>query len=32
VVLGGIAIIAAILALPVLVAFRIVYGSWRRDT
>jgi hypothetical protein len=32
VVLGSIAIIAAILALPVLVAFRIVHGSWRRDT
>jgi len=34
VVLGSIAIIAAILALPVLVAFRIVYGPmkghWRR--
>ena len=35
-VLGSIAIIAAILALPVLVAFRIVYGPmkghWRRRT
>ena len=34
VVLGSIAIIAAILALPVLVAFRVVYGpmkgQWRR--
>ena len=32
VVLGTIAILAAILALPVLVAFRIVYGSWGRNT
>ena len=43
VVLGSLAIIAAVLALPVLVVFRIVYGpmkghwrrsvsSWRRDT
>jgi hypothetical protein len=32
VVLGSVAITAAILALPVLVAFRIVYGSWRGDT
>jgi len=32
VVLSTIASIAAILALPVLVAFRIVYGSWGRNT
>jgi hypothetical protein len=32
VVLGTIAIIAAVLALPVLVAFRIVYGSSGRNT
>jgi hypothetical protein len=32
VVLGTIASIAAILALPVVVAFRIVYGSWGRNT
>jgi hypothetical protein len=35
VVLGSIAIVAAILALPVLVAFRVVYGPmkghWRRS-
>jgi hypothetical protein len=31
VVLGTIASIAAILALPVLVAFRIVHGSWGRN-
>jgi hypothetical protein len=31
-VLGTIAFIAAILAFPVLVAFRIAYGSWGRNT